>query len=172
LLNGAGINTLDNNQSKDVDARLVLHPLRFLNLGGSWYDGFDRFTGTTAKDQLRTRWGLEADLELNALSVKGEYIHGQDGSSNSKTGAVATLHQGWYGQVGYFIFPRHLQGVFRYDWYDPNTAKTQVNSTYYDFGLNYFFNVWTKVQVYYSLRNQQGPTVNNNMFEAQLQLAF
>jgi hypothetical protein len=172
LLNGAGINTLDNNQSKDVDARLVLHPLRFLSLGGSYYDGFDRFTGTPTKDQLRTRWGLEADLELNALSVKGEYIHGQDGTGNLKTGAAATLHQGWYGQVGYFILPRHLQGVFRYDWYDPNTAKTQVNSTYYDFGLNYFFNVWTKVQVYYSLRNQEGPTINNNMFEAQLQLAF
>jgi phosphate-selective porin OprO and OprP len=172
LLNGAGINTLDNNQSKDVDARLVLHPLRFLSLGGSYYDGFDRFTGTPTKDQLRTRYGLETDLELNALSIKGEYIHGQEGHTNFKMGTVATLHQGWYGQVGYFILPRHLQGVFRYDWYDPNTAKTQVNSTYYDFGLNYFFNVWTKVQVYYSLRNQQGPTVPNNMFEAQLQLAF
>jgi phosphate-selective porin OprO and OprP len=172
LLNGAGINTLDNNQSKDVDARLVLHPLRFLSLGGSYYDGFDRFTGTPTKDQLRTRYGLETDLELNALSIKGEYIHGQEGHTNFKMGTVATLHQGWYGQVGYFILPRHLQGVFRYDWYDPNTAKTQVNSTYFDFGLNYFFNVWTKVQVYYSLRNQQGPTVPNNMFEAQLQLAF
>jgi len=172
LLDGAGINTLDNNQSKDIDARLVLHPLRFLSLGGSYYDGFDRFTGTPTRDQLRTRWGLEADLELNALSVKGEYIHGQDGNNNLKTGTVATLHQGWYGQVGYFIVPRHLQGVFRYDWYDPITTKTQVNSTYYDFGLNYFFNVWTKVQVYYSLRNQEGPAVNNNMFEAQLQLAF
>jgi len=172
LLDGAGINTLDNNQSKDVDTRVVLHPLRFLSLGGSYYDGFDRFTGSPTKDQLRSRWGLEADLELNALSVKGEYVHGQDGSTNLKMGTVATLHQGWYGQVGYFILPRHLQGVFRYDWYDPNTAKTQVNSTYYDFGLNYFFNVWTKVQVYYSLRNQQGSAINNNMFEAQLQLAF
>lgn len=172
LLDGAGINTLDNNQSKDIDARLVLHPLRFLNLGGSYYDGFDRFSGNPAKDQLRTRWGLEADLELNALSVKGEYIHGQDGSTNLKTGTVATRHQGWYGQAGYFFIPRHLQGIFRYDSYDSNLAKSQVNSTYYDFGLNYFFNVWTKIQVYYSLRNQQGPTVNNNMFEAQLQLAF
>jgi len=172
LLDGAGINTLDNNQSKDIDARLVLHPLRFLSLGGSYYDGFDRFTGTPTKDQLRSRWGVEADLELNALSAKGEYIRGRDGSNNLKTGTNATTHEGWYGQVGYFIFPRHLQGVFRYDWYDPNTAKSLVKSTYYDFGLNYFFNVWTKVQVYYSLRNQEGPAINNNLFEAQLQLAF
>lgn len=172
LLNGAGINTLDNNQSKDVDARLVLHPLRFLSIGGSWYDGYDRFTGSTAKDQLRTRWGLEADLELNALSIKGEYIRGQEGTSNSKIGTSATIHEGWYGQVGYFILRHHLQGVFRYDWYDPSTAKAQTHTTYYDFGLNYFFNVWTKVQVYYSLRNQQGPGTVDNLFEAQLQLAF
>jgi hypothetical protein len=172
LLDGAGINTLDNNQSKDIDARLVLHPLRFLSLGGSYYDGYDRFTGTPTKDQLRTRWGLEADLEWNALSIKGEYIHGQEGSNNLKTGTVATAHEGWYGQAGYFIIPKHLQGIFRYDWYDSNLAKSQVNSTYYDFGLNYFFNVWTKFQLYYSVRNQQGPAVNNNMFEAQLQLAF
>ncbi|HUB59179.1 MAG TPA: porin [Puia sp.] len=172
LLNGAGINTLDNNPSKDIDARLVIHPLRFLSLGGSYYDGFDRFTGTPAKDQLRTRWGLESVLDLDRLSVKGEYIHGQDGTTDLKTGTTATIHQGWYGQLGYFILPRHLQGVFRYDWYDPNTAKSNIKSTYYDFGLNYFFNVWTKVQVYYSLRDQEGPAINNNMFEAQLQLAF
>jgi phosphate-selective porin OprO and OprP len=172
LLDGAGINTLDNNQSKDFDARLVLHPLRILSIGGSYYDGYDRFTGSPTKDQLRTRWGLEAVLDWEALSLKGEYIHGQDGRANVKTGAIATTHQGAYGQIGYYILPRHLQGVFRYDWYDPNTAKSQVNSTYYDFGLNYYFNVWTRIQLYYSLRNQQGPTVNNNLFEAQLQLAF
>ncbi len=172
LLNGAGINTLDNNQSKDFDGRLVLHPFRFLSLGGSYYDGYDRFTGSATKDQLRARWGLEADLEWTSLSIKGEYIHGQEGNSNAKAGATIIAHQGWYGQVGYFILPRQLQGVFRYDWYDPNTSQGGVNSTYYDVGLNYFFNVWTKVQVYYSLRNQQGAAINNNMFEAQLQLAF
>ena len=172
LLNGAGINTLDNNQSKDFDGRVVLHPFGFLSLGGSWYDGYDRFTGSTTKDQLRTRWGVEADLEWPSLSVKGEYIHGQEGVDNIKTGAVAITHQGWYGQAGYFILPRTLQGVFRYDRYNPNSSNDNANSTYYDFGLNYFFNVWTKVQVYYSLRNQQGAAINNNMFEAQLQLAF
>src|SRR5580704_6916243 len=41
LLDGAGINTLDNNQSKDIDARLVFHPLKWINVGGSYYDGYD-----------------------------------------------------------------------------------------------------------------------------------
>jgi phosphate-selective porin OprO and OprP len=166
VLNGAGINTLDNNQSKDIDGRLVFHPLKILSIGGSYYNGYDRFTSSLTKDQKRIRWGTELALDYNALSVKGEYIRGQEGNSNP------IVHQGWYGQAGYFVVPKHLQALFRYDWYDSNLAKQQVNSTYYDFGLNYFFNVWTKLQLYYSLRNQEGAAINNNMFEAQLQLAF
>jgi phosphate-selective porin OprO and OprP len=175
LLDGAGINTLDNNPSKDIDARLVLHPFKHLSLGGSWYDGTDRFTGSTSKDQKRSRWGAELALNYERFSVKGEYIKGQEGSSalsHPQGGSGLTLHEGWYGQAGFFVLPRKLQAVFRYDRYDPNTAKDQVKSVFYDFGLNYFFNVWTKLQLYYSLRNQQGVAVNNNLFEAQLQLAF
>src|SRR6201996_2457446 len=166
VLDGAGINTLDNNQFKDIDGRLIIHPIKILSLGGSYYHGVDRFTSSTTRDQRRIRWGTEAALDLDALTVKAEYIRGWEGDANP------IVHQGWYGQAGYFVVPRHLQAIFRYDWYDSNLAKSQVNNTYYDFGLNYFFNVWTKVQLYYSLRNQEGPTVNNNMFEAQLQLAF
>ena len=175
LLNGAGINTLDNNQSKDLDARLVIHPLKFLSIGGSYYNGNDRFTSSPTKDQKRIRWGTEVALNYSGLSLKGEYIRGQEGNSAivAHPGTAGlTVHEGWYGQAAYFFLPRRLQAVFRYDYYDPNTAKTQNRSTFYDLGLNYFFNVWTKVQVYYSLRDQQGPVPNNNLFEAQLQLAF
>lgn len=166
VLNGAGINTLDNNQSKDLDARLVFHPLKWINIGGSWYDGYDRFTSNLNKDQKRTRWGTEVALVQDRWSVKGEYIRGREGAHNPAT------HEGWYGQAAYFILPKQLEGIARYDWYDPNTAKTEEKSTYYDLGLTYYFNVWTKIQVYYSVRNRQGPTINNNLFETQFQLAF
>ena len=175
LLNGAGINSLDNNQSKDFDARLVVHPAKFLSVGGSYYNGIDRFTSSPAKDQRRLRYGGELALNFTSLSLKGEYIRGQEGSSSAADhigDPGLTIHEGWYAQAGYFFLPRKLQAVVRYDFYDPNTAKTSVSGTYYDFGLNYFFNVWTKIQVYYSLRNQDGPALNNNLFEAQLQLAF
>ncbi len=175
LLDGAGINTLDNNASKDVNARLVFHPLKELAIGGSYYDGYDRFTSDLAKDQKRTRWGADLAFTADNYSLKGEYIKGQEGNgaANTHTGNPGlTTHDGWFAQAGYFFIPRHLEGLFRYDWYDPNTAKTQVKDRYYDFGLSYFFNVWTKLQLYYSLRDQQGVTTNNNLFEAQLQLAF
>src|SRR3984957_7852123 len=166
VLNGAGINSLDNNSYKDIDGRLIFHPIKALSLGGSYYHGVDVFTSSLTKSQRRIRWGTEAALDLDGLDIKGEYIRGWEGDSNPIN------HQGWYGQAAYFVIPKHLQALFRYDWYDSNMAKSNVNSTYYDFGLDYFFNVWTKLSLYYSLRNQEGPTVNNNMFEAQLQLAF
>ena len=166
VLNGAGINSLDNNSYKDIDGRLIFHPLKVLSLGGSYYHGVDVFTSSLTKSQRRIRWGTELALNLDGLDIKGEYIRGWEGDSKPIN------HQGWYGQAAYFVIPKHLQALFRYDWYDSNMAKSNVNSTYYDFGLDYFFNVWTKLSLYYSLRNQDGPTVNNNMFEAQLQLGF
>jgi phosphate-selective porin OprO/OprP len=167
LLNGAGINTLDNNSYKDIDLRLVLHPARILDIGYSYYNGNDQFITSVGKNQQRIRWGAEAALNLNQLSVKGEYLAGREGNGNP------IRHAGWYAQAGYFFWQRHLQGVFRYDEYDQNTLKLGAGETsvYYVVGLNYFFNVWTKLQLNYS-RRTENPRVSNDVFTAQLQLAF
>jgi hypothetical protein len=167
VLNGAGINTLDNNKSKDISGRLVLHPARVLDIGASYYNGFDRFITSQSADHLRTRWGVEMALNLKLLSVKSEYIEGDEGGVNP------IKHKGWYAQASYFLWPKHLQGVLRYDTYHPNknTTKTDLTSTYYVFGLNYFFNVWTKLQVNYSKRTEN-PQANSDVFTVQLQLAF
>jgi hypothetical protein len=167
LLNGTGINTLDNNQFKDVNARLVFHPFKILDVGVSYYNGFDEFFTSPGKSQERVRLGTEFALNYNLLSVKGEWIQGKEGNSNP------LVHQGWYLQGSYFLWPKHLQGVFRYDTYNANQDKSKEleTSTYYVFGLNYFFNVWTKVQMEYSLRTEN-PVIKNNVFALQLQLGF
>ena len=167
LLNGAGINTLDNNQYKDIDARLVFHPFKILDVGVSYYNGFDEFFTSPGKSQERVRFGTEFALNYNLLSVKGEWIQGKEGNSNP------IVHQGWYLQGSYFLWPKHVQGVFRYDRYNPNKAESKdlVKSTYYVIGLSYFFNVWTKIQMEYSLRTEN-PSTHNNVFAFQLQLGF
>jgi phosphate-selective porin OprO and OprP len=167
ILNGAGINTVDNNPYKDIDGRLVFHPFKILDVGLSYYNGFDIFTSTPNKSQERVRFGTEFALNYDLLSVTGEWIQGKEGNSNP------IVHHGWYLQTSYFLWPKHLQGVFRYDTYDPNVAKSKEleTSTYYVFGLNYFFNVWTKIQMEYSWRTEN-PSVMNNAFAVQLQLGF
>ncbi|HEV3222046.1 MAG TPA: porin [Puia sp.] len=167
LVNGAGINTLDNNQYKDIGGRVVLHPYKIIDIGASYYNGFDKFTSSPTINQERIRLGTEFAVNYNQFSVKGEWIQGKEGDTNR------IVHQGWYIQGSYFLWPKHLQGVFRYDTYDPNTAKSKIQetSTYYVFGLNYFFNVWTKIQTEYSYRTEN-PSVHNNVFMVQLQLGF
>jgi phosphate-selective porin OprO/OprP len=166
VLNGAGINTLDNNNSKDLDARLLFHPIKTLSLGGSYYNGYDRFTSNLTKNQERIRWGFEGAWEYDNLGVKGEWIKGQEGNTDP------TVHDGYYAQASYFFLHHSLQPVVRYDVYNANLDKTGQTTKYWDLGLNYYFNVWTKVQVYYSLRGEDNAHIANNMFEAQLQLAF
>lgn len=168
IFNGAGINTLDNNLSRDVDARLVLHALRGIDIGGSYYEGRDRFISSVTKNQQRTRWGLEAALNLNLLNIKTEYIRGKDGNTNP------IIHEGWYALASYFIWPKHLQGVFRYDSYTPDVLSNKIIhslSTYYVFGINYYFNSWTKLQIDYS-RRLETPSINNDVFNIQLQIGF
>jgi hypothetical protein len=186
LFNGAGINVLptNNKQSKDFSGRLLIHPFDFLTIGGSYYDGYDVFAKSASKGpQLRTRWGTELNFEYSALSIRGEFIRGQDGDDkHTAAQPIPAIHQGWYAQLGYFIVKNKLQGVFKYDTYSPevNPAFAGLNkvsdaNTYFIFGANYFFNTWAKLQVDYSWRTEQGniPAVSNNdVFTAQLQLAF
>ena len=146
-LNGAGIDVTDNNAYKDFDARLVIRPFKALEIGSSYYNGFDRFTSSPAKDQTRIRWGADLLLNLDRLAIRGEYLRGKDGNNNP------ILHEGWYAQGSFFIVPKFLQFVFRYDTYNPNKDKKLVSNTYYVFGTNIYFNTWSKLQLNYSWRS-------------------
>jgi phosphate-selective porin OprO/OprP len=186
LFNGAGINVADNNESKDFSGRLLIHPFKILTIGGSYYNGYDRFATTgpnNTKDQLRTRWGAELALNYKAFSLRSEFIRGQDGNDRHLASQPQpAIHQGWYAVAGYFILPSKLQAVVKYDTYSPevNPKFAGLNTesdanTYVIFGVNYFFNSNVKLQANYSWRTEQGkiPAVQyNDVATLQLQLGF
>jgi phosphate-selective porin OprO/OprP len=164
VFNGAGYNvTTDNNNHKDFSGRLVVHPIKNLDFGGSIYSGEDIATGKTATT-ARNRYGFDGRYVLGALSLTAEYIHGTD----------AAIHkEGWFAQAGYFVIPKTLQLVAKYDTYDPNQVLKTDRSTIYYGGFNYVFNAWTKLAVDYLYRREETATqVKNNIIEAQLQIAF
>ena len=166
VLDGAGIDVTDNNDFKDFDARLVFHPIKALSIGTNYYNGYDRFTSSPAKNQNRIRWGGDVLLDLNRFTARAEWLKGEDGNSNP------IIHEGWYAQGSYFVVPKLFQFVFRYDTYNPNTDKKLSGNTYYVFGTNFYFNSWTKLQVNYSWRTEAGADISNDLFTAQLQLSF
>jgi phosphate-selective porin OprO/OprP len=168
VFNGAGYDvTADNNNHKDFIGRLGIHPIKNLDFGGSIYRGqgipLPTTTVPTPVSQARNRYGFDGRYILGALSLTAEYVHGTDGSVN---------RDGYFGQVGYYVIPQ-IQLVAKYDTYDPNKVKANDRSNIYTGGVNFVFNKWTKLAVDYLARHEEAPTqIKNNIFEAQLQIAF
>ena len=163
IFNGSGINISDKNEAKSLAGRLVFHPLKGLDVGGSFYNGWDNF-GATPKDAERSRIGFELKYEYNRLSFRTEYIKGNDDN---------TKRFGWYAQTGYYIIPQKLQLLLKYDRYEPNTSKSGDISTCYLGVLNYNFNNWSRIQLGYTIRlEQQYLYSSNNMGVIQYQIGF
>jgi phosphate-selective porin OprO and OprP len=162
VFNGSGINIGDKNEAKSFVSRLVFHPLKGIDVGCSYYNGWDNF-GSTPKDQTRTRKGYELKYDLKQYSIKWEYIEGKDGDIE---------RSGWYVQSGYFVIPQKLQFVVKLDTFDPVYNKTDDYSMNYTIVANYAFNNFSKIQFGYIIRNEQGPFINNNIGTIQFQIGF
>lgn len=166
VFNGSGINIADTaNSAKDIGGRLILNPIKGLSFGGAYYNGYDKALkpDVNGKSQVRNRLGFEASYALPRIAFRGEYISGVDGK---------TKRAGWYLMAGYYILPQKIQILAKYDTYDPNTATTKNITTNYSFGGNYFFNNWSKLQIFYTIRSEEGTSISNNYLAVQYQVGF
>ena len=166
VFNGSGINVADTaNNAKDIAGRLIFNPFKGFSFGGSIYQGWDKAIkpDVPGQSQTRNRIGGEFSYVTTTFSLKGEYIAGKDGKTN---------RAGWYIQAGYFVIPQKLQILGKYDVYDPNTSTPNNISTNYVFGGNYNFNSWSRLQAFYTIRQEEGPTVKNNFLSVQYQIGF
>ena len=164
VFNGAGYDvTTDNNSRKDIDGRFSVHPLKNLVVSADFYNGVG-FYGTPAANQKRNRGGFDARYVTGGLSLTAEYDKGTDGTIR---------RDGYYAQAAYFVIPKKLQIAAKYDTYDPNKVVTTDRTKIYTGGVNYYFNEWARITFDYLDRREETATqVNNNIFEAQLQLVF
>jgi phosphate-selective porin OprO and OprP len=168
VVNGSGINIADTaNEGKDIVGRLVVNPVKGLSFGGSYYNGWGRAikpgTGYKGKSQPRNRFGFEANYTGNRISARGEYIQGVDGETDKA---------GWYTWVGYYIIRQKLQVIGKFDTFDPDKSKEDNISNNYVIGANFNFNTWSRLQAFYTFREEQGEAANNNYFSIQFQIGF
>jgi hypothetical protein len=171
VMNGTGINHWDDNKYKDFIARLVISPWEWLHIGGSY-----RYGKTGKKDadgqKIKKRWGVDLSLEWRNVLVQGEYISGTDigliksgggcGKATSATNLETYNKDGFFIMLGYMT-PWRLQPIFKYESYNPDgTTYTYqwVEQDYEQntmtFGLNYFLNDWTRIQVNYVYNAERG----------------
>lgn len=166
IFNGSGINVADTaNEAKDIAGRLIFTPFKGFSVAGGFYNGLAKAIkpDLSGKSQIRNRFGIELSYVTTRFSLKGEYIAGKDGKTD---------RAGWYVQSGYLIIPQKLQGLIKYDMYDPNTSSADNISTNYVIGANYNLNSWSRLQAFYTIRQEEGPAVDNNYFSIQYQIGF
>ena len=168
IFNGSGINVADTaNEAKDIVGRLIINPCKGLSVGASYYNGWAKAikpsSAFVGKSQPRNRFGMEINYTANRLSLRGEYIQGKDGNTN---------RAGWFALAEYYIIPQRLQLVGKYDTYDPDTSVGNNITTNYVTGINYNFNPWSRIQAFYTFREEQGTKINNNYFSIQYQIGF
>ena len=159
LFNGSGINAADKNEHKDFVGRLVAHPVKGFDIGGSYYNG----TRLVTTNQDRNRFGVELNYEFKRFFVRGEFIEGKDGS---------ITRNGWYAQTGYFLIPAKFQLIAKYDTYDTDTSVSNNGSIAYLIGATYNFNNWSRIQAGYTIKREEGPEISNNFGVIQYQISF
>lgn len=164
VFNGQGINQPDLNSEKDFDGRLLIHPIKNLDIGGAVYTGYDNF-GNLKSNHIRDRVGFDFGYSFKGFDVRVELIQGQDS---------LTHKQGYYIQGAYYIIDKKLQIVGKYDNYDPNVnpKKTNDQTTVITGALNYFItsNLWIKLD--YENHKVQNNIGKNDLYIAELLIAF
>ena len=160
VFNGSGINVGDDSTRKDPAARIVWKPgTHGLALGASYFIGS---VGAVKVDH--NRLGGELVYAVGPWGLKGEYIRAKD---------AATGKHGWYTTLVRQI-SSDTQFVTRYDLLDPDNNANDDNTGTWTFGFNKFLNKdgYTRWQVNYERRREEGTQVPNNQFLAQFQAGF
>lgn len=174
LMNGRGLGTKDNNEKKDIIGRASYQVLDFLNVGASFRYGYPN-----NQDDDRTTYAVDALATYNNFHVQGEYIYDKGdfnraagGGCGSEPLELGEVRHGAY-VMAYYDLNEKLQPVFKYEYFDQDDDQ-EVNGyqEMMTFGLNYFINKKTRLQINYLAKEINGITKDNDALLMQLQVRF
>lgn len=161
IFNGSGINQQDNNENKDISARMVFSPFKSLSLGISHYNGkYSSEEG--AEPVVKKRTGLETSAVKGKFSIKSEVILARDAEVNK---------MGWYVQGGFFP-SKHIQTVIRYDFFEGDGDIEGDRISILTLGVNCFFSKKTKLQLNYEWHGEEENKISNNTILALFQISL
>ena len=200
LMNGTGKGVTDDNSGKDIVGRLVFNPLEFLSIGGSFkYGTSPSQDETSTEEDTKTIFGGEIQIKYNEFLFQSEYIYGDFAGSYTTGGGCGEpleVHQGSVKKSGFFaqamyMTPWNFQPVIKFESFDPDIDKDKESAAAsvgtedeyafsqsahgfqntITFGLNYFFNDWTRLQINY-LYQAEEKEIMNDMIMIQIQAKF
>jgi len=165
VVNGTGANTSENNDYKDILSRFGISPFKELNLGISGHAG--KYVSGARKNLDRYRLGTDFEYLKNPFRLRGEFIWRQD----EQVSGSDVNKWGWYILSRYKFLPR-LEGILRYEQYDPNTKRGHDCLDIVTLGLNHYFIDNTRFSINYEFRNDDADPNLDNLLTAQMQIVF
>jgi predicted porin len=142
------------------------------------------------EDDTKFRYGFDAQYSFKNFTLLGEYIHGKDEGSYTEGGGCggdAVTMTGTNNADGFYAMAIYrtnfnLEPVYKIESYKTIKAdgadipiENKSTSVCQTFGLNYYPNDWTRLQLNYIYR-VEGPEISdeidNDMLLLQLQVRF
>jgi phosphate-selective porin len=188
LTNGTGLLKKDGDTFKDLTGRLSAKPVKWLSVGTSYRTGKSKNADPALGNDTRMRFGADFEAKFSGFLIQGEYLYGKDKGSYTIGGGCGSTPETKVGSIersGMFIMalyhtPWNLQPVVRYENYNDDLSRASNLQQITTFGINYFFNDWTRLQVNYEYAaEKKGVTsspgtgeVKNDRLMLQLQVKF
>ena len=168
IINGQGINTKDRNSNKDIIGSLMIKPLKWFSVGGSFMNGKGVAVGQSdvnpdiliGENYSRNRWAVGGTIETSPVSFRTEYMGGKDGKVKS---------DGYYAMASFHVLPK-FDIIASYDYLNKN-KDMEMKQTNYIAGVQYWFYPRCRVQVQYTYRDNHN-SGSSNMIQAQVQVRF
>ena len=170
FFNGNGVNNGNNDNDQFLYAGRVAAQL--------WTHGTDKLSvginGLSSKDTgtftgYRTAWGVDGQATFGRLDLSAEYLRM---SLNRATGADSVA-DGWNVMAAYYVVPKSLQILARYEVYDPNNQIYGDASDAWILGLNYYIKGDDlKLSLNYDLGNPAGPLTEQRRLLGRVQIVF
>lgn len=178
LVNGTGGNKAEDNDSKDIVARLVFSPwgksddaLTGLKFGAAYQTGEQKM-GADKEDRTRNEFMLR--YQYKNFKALAEYLN----QEVKKKGQKATKSDGYFVQMAYGFNLENdhaLEPVVKYEVYDPDTNKAKDTQSIFTAGLNWYMGKNVKFSTNYRWRNDDkgGKTqTNSNEWFSQVQIRY
>jgi|GEM_PF-173137 len=174
IMNGTGINTWDNNNAKDIAGRLIFSVWDGIDVGGSFRMGAQKPYDANVNDGKGEKVTLGGELSVDYFNflLQAEYLYGYGknlagvAAAGCGGGEIPPIkgeleRNGYYAMLLYKT-PWALEPVVKYEFFNPDAkhtgydrlpSETTEKVSSWTFGLNYFINDWSRVQVNYIIHN-------------------
>jgi len=153
---------MDNNNAKDIVARVGVGVPMFAGLGFSVYQG------RWADNPDRDAWGLYFQVDTGKVVLQYEYIRGKGRLVEDQW--QGDKFSGYYLVLGYRIKP-YIEPVIKLDKLDPDWDESDDKLSDMHYGLNFNLERKARLQVFYR-EGKMGDSYRNHGWLAQVSAKF